>query len=165
MANAVHEELVTEVARKLVAQIAPEEAPMFPATSQMYLRRQHTNHGQPRQDEGDQDDMLGFGLAIPVALLAPVVLDVVSRVVTFLAGQVGKGLEDQSGPIIQDALKAVFRRFLPAESQVATASPLTREQLKEVREVAMEEALRHHLAQEQADQLVDSLVAELAVND
>ena len=171
----VESALVEAVARRLLSQLAPEETPLFPALSRAYFAQ--PSPPAAGADEG-QESLLGFGAAIPTTLITPVLLAVSARVLTFVGAQLSKGLEAESAPLVRAALRGVFQRFLPpgdAGTAAGTASaatsesgakpaPLTRDQLGEVRDVALAEARRHRLPKAQAERLVDALVAELAVD-
>ena len=57
MADTPQSQLVEEIARDLVGQIAPHELPLFRATSAAYFRRSARSF----KTQGARDEMLGFG--------------------------------------------------------------------------------------------------------
>ena len=155
--------LVTEIARGIVAEVAPDELPMFGMASEAYLN-------DPRRAEGnadDDDEMLGFGGGAELALLTPVVLTVTSGVVSFLLSTVLSAAKSESQTLIQQQVKQLFKRFSAtdaAQAQTAKAPlALTREQLIEVRRVAFDIATRTGVTAAQAALVADSTVGQLAI--
>jgi hypothetical protein len=162
---AADDELVALLARATVERAAPEELPLFRATSAAYFQ-------DPAALERQQakDDMLGFGPGAAVVLLTPVALTVSREVLQFLREQVSKYAREEG----EGAVKRLLDRLVkgkPKEEEAAAggASPpaaappeLSDEQLKEVRRVALEKARQLRLSEEKAGLLADSLVGALA---
>src|SRR5262245_40757584 len=95
-------ELVTEIARGIVAEVAPDELAMFGAASSAYLQN-------PRAaGKADDDEMLGFGGGTELELLTPVVLTVASGVVSFLISTVLAAAKTESQSVIQQQVKLLF---------------------------------------------------------
>src|SRR5437773_10879903 len=76
--------LTTELARDVLADLAPHELPLFQPISQAYFAdpRRAATAGSGR------DEMLGFGVTGAEALVTPALLAIVSQVVAFLFDQV-----------------------------------------------------------------------------
>jgi hypothetical protein len=70
--DATQNQLATDVARDLVGQLAPEEMPLFRATSEAYLK----DPQKVLKEHTGEDEMLGFGTGEVVSLLTPVALAV-----------------------------------------------------------------------------------------
>ena len=72
VAAAQNDDLVAALARATVERAAPEELPLFRATSEAYLR-------DPASVEGgkSRDELLGFGVEAAAMLVTPVALQVV----------------------------------------------------------------------------------------
>ena len=79
----VDDERVTALARAAVERAAPEELPLFRATSEAYL-----NDPAALEQRGGRDEMLGFGVEAAAVLVTPVALSVARDVLAFLAEQV-----------------------------------------------------------------------------
>src|SRR4051794_25670945 len=92
----VDHELVADVAQGLVANIAPQELPLFRATAAAYFE----NPQRVLDSADEKDEMLGFGPGAAVALITPFALDMVSAVVGFLASQVRTAIESEAGDAI-----------------------------------------------------------------
>jgi hypothetical protein len=80
----VHEsEAIVEIARLVVADIAPQEEILVPA-----LARAHLPGATPqRSRRGSTDKLLGFGVESAVELVTPVVLAAAAEVVRYLASE------------------------------------------------------------------------------
>src|ERR1700676_3619260 len=110
--NAENNQLIADVARDIVIQTAPQELPLFRATSTAYFKNPKAHKNQVGKDE-----ILGFGTGEMVSLLTPVVLTVVTEVVTFLTLEVKKAAAAESASLISDHVKKLFKRFHPEEEK------------------------------------------------
>ena len=164
---AVDDALVASLARSAVAEAAPEELPLFRATSQAYF---DDPEALKRQGSGDQ--MLGFGVEAALVLVTPVALsvarDVLNFVVELVRGQArehGKDLIDRLADRLVNRDGKPEAPAGPPPVPAATESPpagLTDEQLEQVRTLALEKAEQLKLSPEKAALLADSLVGSLA---
>ncbi|MFQ6013946.1 MAG: hypothetical protein ACE5NP_00710 [Anaerolineae bacterium] len=168
MTDSTKNQLIANVARELVAQTAPQELPLFRATSEVYFK----DPEKALKGGAGKDDMLGFGLAAAATFLTPVALAVASEVVEFVAEEVKESVEEESEELIDDAVKKVFKKFRREEEkkdkekeEPPSPPPLTPEQLEEVRELALEKARQLNLSESQAELLADSLVGDLILPD
>jgi hypothetical protein len=150
MTNTDQQQLVENVARQIIVQTAPEELPLFRATSKAYFK----NPAQVLKEQQSEDELLGFGAGEAVTLLTPYVLVIMTEVVKFVTDEVQKALADESANVISDLVKKLFKR-LPTEEK------LSAEQLIQVRKVAYENALRLKLPDEQANLLADAIKGAL----
>jgi hypothetical protein len=161
MAGLVKDQLVVDLARESVAQVAPQELPLYRATSELYLR----NPDRLLQAQKGRDEPLGFGVDAGVVLLTPVIITVTKEVVEFVAAEVMKSVRTESSNLISEFVKKMFKRFR-REGEARGEElppPLTPEQLRSVRELALEKARQLQLSPSRAELLADSLVGNLAV--
>jgi hypothetical protein len=145
--------LVTEITRGMVAELAPQELPVFRAAGEAYLAGKDGTVA-PR------DQVLGFGVAEAGAFLTPVALAVIGEVVPFLIGQVKQAFEKESTNAIQEMVKNLFKKFRPPEKKAPVT--LTAQQLKEVHRIALAKAHAMKLSDARAAQLADAIVSDLA---
>ena len=158
MTNAQNTPLIADVARDIVAQTAPQELPLFRATSAAYFKKPD----QALKNQTGKDEMLGFGTGELVSLLTPTVLIVVTEVVTFLTVEVKKAVATESASLISDQVKKLFKKFHPeAEKEQSDPAPLTREQIARVHKLAYERFLQLKLSETQANRLADAITASL----
>jgi len=143
-------QLIADVARDIVMQTAPEELPLFRATSAAYFK----NPGKVLTGQASKDEMLGFGAGEAVVMLTPYVLVVVTEVVRFVIAQVQQTVAAESADLISDIVKKLFKKVRPEENNLL---PLTPAQLAQVRKVAYESACRLNLSDNQASLLADAI--------
>ncbi len=152
-------QLVADLARDIVAQTAPQELPLFRATSAAYFN----NPNQVLRRRDGKDQMLGFGAGEAVLMLTPTVLVIVNQVVTFVITEVQKAVAQESSSLLDDFVKKMFKKYRPTDEQNAPP-PLTSAQLLKVHQLAYEEAGRLALPDAQAKLLADSIVGTLAIS-
>ena len=161
-------ELTIALARRAVADVAPQELPIFGPTSRAYFEDPKRAAGQPSTAE----DMLGFGAEVGLALtyLTPAALEVARSVAAYLSGEVIGALKEEAGPRIRALVRRLLGEGSPAEGAVTpktdseteeAAELLTREQLGRVREVALETARRLRLSDDRSTTLADAIVGSL----
>src|SRR5437660_8088092 len=85
MTEITQNQLTTNVAHNLIAQIAPQELPIFQVTSEAYFK----NPDKMLKGQQGKDEMLGFGFELASAILmSPIVLAIVDDVVKVIVGEV-----------------------------------------------------------------------------
>lgn len=153
MTESVENDIVADVARELVAKTAPQELPLFRATSEAYFKDPQKVLEQQR----GKDEMLGFGVEIAM-FVAPVALEVAKSVVKWIAGELQKSAQKEASGAIEERVHKLFHR------EEGEAEPgLTPEQLARVHDVALKKATELKLPKPQADLLADSVVGSLSV--
>jgi hypothetical protein len=154
----VSDQLVVEVARGVVREVAPQEMPLFRANSDLYFK--DPSKALSGATSGDQ--LLGFGTGVEVTLLTPVVLSVVSLVIKALTAELAKSVAHEGAVAIDERVKRLFIRFR-TDARADEPQPLTPSQLQRIRTMAYDEACRLHLSQDEARLLADSTVGGLVV--
>jgi hypothetical protein len=157
MENLMIKQLVGDLSRDLVTQVAPQELPLFRANSEVFFR----NPDELAVNRKAKDDMLGFGDGGIIVLITPVVLMVTQQVVLFVIEQVKKSAQEQGSALIDESVKKMFKKFRPVDGK--KPNPLTAEQLAQVRKVALKKAQELKLSDERARLLADALVGSLAI--
>jgi hypothetical protein len=145
-------DLTVDLAREVLGEVAPQELPLFDVTSELYRR----DPGGVDAQAGS-DDMLGFGAEV-IAAMAPIVLSVAGEVVNTLLKQVRAAAESES----ESAVRAMVRRLLRSRGGEEPAVALTRQQLREVRDVAIDRARALKVPDADAQLLADAMVGRLA---
>jgi hypothetical protein len=141
------QQLEAEFGRLLVAQLAPEELPLFGAMSRAFF----ANPKQARSTKGGGDEILGFGLSEAAGLLTPAVLAVACRVALYLTEEVGKAFAKTGVDFVVEEVKRLFRRE-------PTAAQLNDAQLAEIRAIVLDLAPKFKLSNAKAALLADALV-------
>ncbi|MFS8101070.1 hypothetical protein LFM09_28500 [Lentzea alba] len=149
-----------ELARRVVRKIAPEELPSFDIVAAPYLESPEPAERRLRQAH---DDPLGFGLGDIIAMATPVIALVSGSVITAVSDSLGKAVHDSTAGAVRKAWRKIRRK--PQEPLELPSTPLTREQLAEVRQIALERALSLGMKQQKAEALADAVVAALVLRD
>jgi hypothetical protein len=156
MENAADVTLVSDIARDVLAELAPQEIPIFPAASRAYFADPAAALKQSRS----QDSALGFGVDLFV-FLTPVVLPVLSEVFEFLTQVAEKAVEAGLSKEIPEIIKGMFRKFHSSEPE--SPSVLTREQIALVHAKVLAAAKRLRMPPDQARSLADAVTARLVM--
>ena len=157
MSAAESDALVAALARATLEKAAPEELPLFRATSEAYFEN-------PRalEQKAAKDEMLGFGVDAAVVLMTPVVLQVAQDVIGFL----GQQLRERAAAEGESAIDRIIQRLVhkdDGESKAEPVAELTDEQLEQVHALAIKKGRALRLSDERATLLADSLVGSLAL--
>ncbi|MCI0561125.1 MAG: hypothetical protein MN733_21785 [Nitrososphaera sp.] len=152
-------QLIGDIARDLVTQIAPEELPLFRPIREAYFKDpKKTLKGQAGKDE-----MLGFGVGDAAILITPIVLGVATDVVKYIGEQLLQTIKQEGATLATEALKKLFKKFrTPAENEEETLA-LGAEQITTIRQLAFERARQLKLPEAQAENLADSIADSLVV--
>ena len=155
--------LVQEISRGIVDQIAPEELDLFDDLVLEYLQ----NPAPPNLSPKQKDDPLGFGLSETLVAVSPAAAAMVSAALNYLMTEVIKATQDESADLIKKKIKALFNPekedIAPAHKKSKDISPLTKEQLEQVRKLAIKQAIVFKIAPDKAQKMADSLIGSLAL--
>ena len=160
MTQELTDTVVADAAREILARTAPQEMPLFRATSE-------ADFADPEKalaDRKPKDEMLGFGIEAAALLLTPVVIDVTRRVVLFLIAQFGDAVKKESGEAVDGFVHDLFHRGEGEGEAKEDVPDLTPEQLDEVREIAYSRALELDVPEDRAGLLADAVVGRLATD-
>jgi len=158
MTSAENNQLIADVARDIVAQTAPEELLLFRVTSVEYFK----NPEKALKQQAGKDEMLGFGGGEVVTLLTPIVLTVMTEVVTFAMATVKESLVQGSADLLNEHAKKMFKKFrAEGNNQAGTPAPFTLQQIARVHKLVYEKFLHLELSDALANRLSDAVVATL----
>lgn len=157
MADSAYNQTVSEIARDLLAQLAPQEKALFRSISESYFK----NPEKTLSDNKAKDEMLGFGAAETITLLTPVVLAVSGDVVKFLLAEAQKAMQSESTNLINETVKSWFGKFRQKDDK-KSPPPLTPEQLEQVRKIATKKAQQLKLSEKNTKLLAEAIVGSLA---
>lgn len=154
------QQLVVDIARDLLTQVAPQELPLLRPISQQFFQ----NPDKLRQSRAGREEMLGFGVETVANFWTPEVLVVTTVVVQFLSGIVQQAATDAGANVVGSGVRGLFKRLRGAEPGPAPAPGLTPEQLRQVRALALEKAHQLNVPDAKATLLADALVGSLVGN-
>jgi hypothetical protein len=157
MADTSQNQLVVEIARDLVGQIAPHELPLFRATSAAYLRRA----ARSLKTHGARDEMLGFSTGTEPTFLTPIVLVVTHAVVEFVSTSIRASTTADHGKLLDEQVRIVFRQYRPPGSADQQPPALTPAQVAQARQLAFQKACQRNLAEARAETLADALAGSI----
>ena len=153
----IDDALVEALARSAVERVAPEELPLFRATSEAYFADPSSlEQGRSR------DDMLGFGVDAALVLVSPVALQVAKEVIGFVVAQFREAAAEEGEGAIKRLVARLVHRNEDEQGEDEPVPELTDEQLRQVRALALEKARSLKLSDTKATLLADSLVGSLA---
>jgi hypothetical protein len=155
-AGVVTSELVSDLARDVVADASPGELPLFRATSAAYARDPQS---VLRPREG-REESLGFGVEAAVLLITPAALQAARSVLEFLVGEVAGAAKSEASDELRRRVRELFDRNA---TQKPDGVALSREQLARVREIAFEAGMQAQLPEREASMVADSMVGRLAL--
>jgi hypothetical protein len=165
MTEQVPDAVVADAAREIVARAAPQEMPLFRATSEAYF----ADPEKTLAENKPKDEMLGFGVEAAALLLTPVIIDVVRRVATALVNSAGDAVEKEGSEAVGGFVHRLFQRGKGKDEGEAGEAKddvpdLSAEQLQEVREIAYSRALELDVPEDRAGLLADAVVGSLATD-
>ncbi len=152
------QQLITDLSRELVIQIAPEELPLFRAHAAAYFQ----DPAKAGNNQQTKDEMLGFGTGEVVMLVTPLVLAVTNEVVQFIAAEIKKTTKEESASLIAEMVKSLFKKFRPEAKR--KAPPLTPAQLAAVREAVLGQTRLLKLSESRSNLLADAITGSLVVS-
>ena len=152
--------VIGDVARDILADIAPQELPIFPAVCSAYfadpsaaMRRQHK-----------REAALGFDTEALSPLLGPAVLFVLTQVVEIVGGTIKKIATDELAKGGTAMVKGIFKKFRPPGGQTAPL-PLAEAQRSLIQQKITSIGQDLKLPEEKVAQLAKAITAQLAITE
>lgn len=185
MTDSAMNQLVVDLSQDLVAELAPQEMPVFRARSRIYLKDPGT---ALQVTEGSDEKLLGFGVEAGVTLLTPIILAAMQQVVIFIRDEFAEAMQEQGSAFIHEGVKSLFKKFSSTAKEAQKAPPappasagaqtepqvvirrgfnrplnLTKREARRIHEIVFQEATQRGLSESKAVQLADSVVSGLVV--
>jgi hypothetical protein len=160
MPHSTQDQVVSALARDVVAHVAPQELPLFQPVSEEYFKDpEKAVKGQIGKDEA-----LGFGVVEAATFVTPIVLSVLTDVLKYLGEHVLQTVKEEGSGLASDEVKHLFQKFRSGSSGAGKISKLpTPEQVAQVRRLAFEKARQLQLTTAKAALLADSIAGSLAL--
>lgn len=157
MENQVGVALVSDIARDVLTEVAPDEVPIFVPASKAYFSDPSGALKQSRS----KDHVLGFGMdALPI-VLTPVVLHILSEVYEFLWGIAKKAVAEGLSKEISQIVRSMFRKFHSSDTDGPVV--LTSEQLALIHANILTTAKKLRVPTHKAESLANSITAQLVL--
>jgi hypothetical protein len=149
--------LVEDLAREVIAEVAPEELDLFDELSQEY----RANPQPPSQSGKALDDALGFGLGDVLIASTPAANAMIGVVVAFAGQIIISYAQDKGKDFVEETLKSLFKRGKkPTEPPPVQFS---QDQLRQMRDAAESEARRFGLSEHEAQAMADALFRRMVL--
>ncbi|SAL14594.1 hypothetical protein AWB74_00386 [Caballeronia arvi] len=158
MDPAAEHDLIREISRHVLTQIAPQELPLFTAASAAWF----ADPAAAMKASKNRDAALGFGADAFSILFTPLVLQVVSEIMPMLGGIALKATETAVGEEVSALVRKMFRRG-ESETRPDAAPALNTEQLGEVHRHVIAAGKRLRLDHAQTQRLADAVVAQFVL--
>lgn len=165
-------QLITGLAREIIAEIAPQELPMFRAQSAAYFE----DPEQAIKNQAGKDDVLGFGSGAAAAFVTPAVLALAPVIINFVKEAARESIQGEAKDLINKAVQSIFKKIKPAEKEKENKddarqsakddAPLTLspDQLLKLRELVVAQALVLRLSEKTAVTLADAFIGRLVMS-
>jgi hypothetical protein len=160
MDTAAERNLIRDVSRDVLAQLAPNELPLFTTISAAWFADPQAAQKASRNG----DAALGFGPDPFSVLFAPLVLQVVSELLPMLGNIALKATETVIGEEVSIAVRKMFRHG-DADAPADAAPILTSKELGEVHRHVIAAGKRLRIEPAQAQRLADAVVAQFVMPD
>lgn len=151
--------LITDLARDLVAELAPRESEVFEELAAEYFE----DPRPPETAQGATDDALGFGLGGMVIAMTPAAAAVVSAVLSFLGSIALEAFRAEGGDYVRNRLRMLFQGDRAPDGSAAV--PVSQADLQRLYQVARDEAGKYGLSDADAATLADALFRRLALGN
>lgn len=159
MNNQTMNQLVGDLSRDLLSEVAPQELPLFRAASQVYFK----DPDLIAATKGTADDMLGFGAGEAISLFTPYLLSATGEVVKFLIEEVKKAVSEECSGMIGETVKSLFKKYRNPDEKKNKIPPLSADQLAQVQSIVAKEARRLRLSDKNTKLLANAITGSLAV--
>lgn len=153
--NSVDErELITELSKDIVSQVAPEELDLFDELIQEYF----DDPTPPDLTTDNSDDPLGFGLGEVMVAATPAIAAAISAGITFLLTVAWQADAGSSVTLIKQKIQQRFQRKQQADLD------LSKEQLTQLKRIVHSTVLRFGTEQTVAGQISDAVIVTLVLS-
>jgi hypothetical protein len=142
-----------ELAWQVVGRLAPDELAVFGPVAEEYFADPQAVLSPARREEA-----VGFGLDL--AMLTPYALAVAGSVVTWLVATVSTAAREESEALVTSWVRGLFRR---TAAPAPAVPPLSDEQARTVRRIAVQQGRAVGLPDQQAALVADAIVGAIRV--
>lgn len=141
-------ELLEQISRDIVSDVAPEELELFDDLAQEYY-----DDPAPQTEEVTRGGALSFGSLEMMQASTPVIMAVITVVLEFLLDILQEMVASQGADIATKKIRMWFTRKERAD--------LTASQINRIRQAALDEAIRHGLPAAEAESIADATMKRL----
>lgn len=149
-------ELIEALSRDIVATVAPEEVDLFDELLEEYFESPQP----PDESVSASDDPLGFGVSGAIIAVTPAAAAMVSGVFNYLITEMFDAVKEKTAQEIKELIWGLINPQKLGKSP----SPLTREQLRQIKDLASKQAMEFGIIENQAEKMANALVGSLVLS-
>lgn len=157
---------IRDISFGIISEIAPEESEFFYEISDTYF-----TNPELLKNKNAGEDPVGFGIEGVIEMISPATIGVVSTVITYIATEIFGAAKGALTDELKLKIKSLFDKNKNKESDKSkTGIPenknsvsLSPEQLKQIRDKAIEEGLALKLSSRKATELANALIANIVI--
>ena len=150
----VQQEVIRDLSKKLITEIAPEELEFFDDLFNEPLTNSQLS-------ESNVGDALGFGINALIVAATPAAKAAVTAVLSFVASEIVSNAKNESTVMIDQKIKALFNRGQNKTKD--ELPPLSKDMLNHIRKLAEKSARAQGLPEDQSRKIAIVLVGHLAL--
>jgi hypothetical protein len=149
-------ELIAELSKQIVDQVAPEEADLFDELIDDYF----ADPSPPDLSATDADDALGFGLGELMVAFTPAAAAVASAAIAFVVSAMTQAARDESA----EQIRAKLKQLLVNKGSAQVSRPqLTPSELEQLRKIARDTASLYGMDAAHADSMANAMLVTLVL--
>lgn len=159
---------ILDISYSVISEIAPEETEFFYEISDTCFTKPEI-----LKNKTSSEDPVGFGIEGVLEMISPATIGVVSTVITYIATEVFGAAKGALTDELKAKIKSLFDKNRnkntgsdKAKTNVAEKKDtvaLTPDQLKQIRDKAIEEGLALKLSSQKATELANALIANIVI--
>ena len=161
-------QVVDEISKGLVMQIAPEEIDLFDDLAEDYYSQPAHENSPP----AGADDALGFGAQEMVIALTPAVIGMVKTVLDYVLSESLDTIKGESASWVQARIQSLFKPApeTQAADEAKESTPassgliLSKDSLVQIQALAKKQARSYGIPPKEAQQMADALIGRLALS-
>ena len=147
---------IQEISKDIVVEVAPEEMDLFDELVMEYFQ----NPTPPDFSVSPKDDPLGFGIGETLVAVAPAAAAMAEVVLNSLMNESLRTAQEESAELVKRKIKSLFNS---KQKEAKDPIPLTKEQLEQVRKLAIKQAIKFGIGPEKAEKMANALIGSLAL--
>ena len=152
--SSISRELIEEISKNVVVEVAPEEEDMFDELMGEYFQ----NPTPPDLSAKPKDDPLAFGVNEMLFAITPAVAAMVDAVLNHVATEFIKAAKGES----KESIKKIVKKLFSNDSK--DIKPLDKEQLEQVKKLAKKQAIKFGIQPDKAENMAIALIGSLALS-
>jgi hypothetical protein len=164
MIDQIENQLIAELSRRVVAEVAPNEEPAFNLRCAAYFK----NPEKALKGDGGKGGAVDFGVGEIAVILTPIILEILREVLKDVLKDYFKSTVEKHTPTLLEKLKTFFGQLFGNDSSQSTLPQdvvqlplLSQAQLIQAHQRAYEKAVELGVDANKSNEIADSVVLSL----